>query len=70
VRAAAGRAARLFALGPLLALAACQTIDEKCQRQYPAAAAGAAACVRAALQHENAQMNQRDREEFRARGGG
>ncbi len=60
----------LLLIGALLALVECETITERCQKEYPGDPAATKACFSAVLQQENAQQNQRDREDFRARGGG
>jgi hypothetical protein len=64
------RIAAPLALGALLVLAGCETIEERCQKQYPADPAAVQGCVRAVFQRENEQQNQRDREDFRRSGGG
>jgi hypothetical protein len=64
------RIAVVLTVGALLALAGCETIKERCQKEYPADPAAQESCVRAVFQRENELQNQRDREDFRRAGGG
>jgi hypothetical protein len=64
------RIAVLLTVGALLALVGCESIQEKCRKEYPADPAAAESCFRAVLQRENELQNQRDREDFRRSGGG
>jgi hypothetical protein len=59
-----------LSIGVLVGLAGCESITEKCQKEYPGDSAAADACFRAVLQQENTQQNQQDREDYRGRGGG
>jgi uncharacterized protein YecT (DUF1311 family) len=51
----------------LLALSACESAFDDCQKAHPADQAAAAACFQAVLQRQNAQLNRYHAEEFRGR---
>ena len=54
-------------VGLLLTLGGCESPRSECRKTYVRGSAAFNACAQAVLQRQNALLNQRAREEFRAR---
>jgi hypothetical protein len=66
-RAAQKRVAMLLTVTSLLALAACESAQERCRKAHPGDLAASEACFRAVLQQENQELNRLHAEELRGR---
>jgi hypothetical protein len=51
----------LLAIGSLLVIAGCTPELDECRRAYPEGSAAYNACWRAALQHQNEELNRQQR---------
>jgi hypothetical protein len=54
------RVALLLTVASLLALTGCESLQEKCRKEYPASEAGYESCRHAVLQRENEQQDWQD----------